>query len=403
METGHYKVLVVDDVEKNLQLIGNLLADKGISIILASNGKQAITAAKKAKPDLILLDIAMPEMDGYDACDVLKKDKATRDIPIIFLTAKNESDDIIKGFAYGAVDYITKPFNKDELISRVLTHLELKKSRDIIQQQNQQLEVQNIKILDHAKKVEILNNNLKETNKELNESNATKDKFFSIISHDLKNPMSNILNLAELISSKIDKYDKDKLKEMITILSQSTEKINKLLLSLLEWAQAQSGRLHYKPEKIFVAKEIRDSFVNQHASAKLKNIELTYDCPEDITANGDLNMFCAILRNLLSNAIKFTNEGGKVGVTLSKKTIDKNPFLEIKVTDTGIGMPKNALDALFSIGASKSTTGTKGETGTGLGLILCKEYAEKNRGTLSVASQVDKGSTFTFTIPEWKD
>ena len=403
MSGGQYKVLVVDDVEKNLQLIGNLLADKGISILLASNGKQAITATQKANPDLILLDISMPEMNGYDVCEILKKDKETKEIPIIFLTAKNESDDIIKGFAYGAVDYITKPFNKDELISRVLTHLELKKSKDIIHQQNQQLEVQNLKILDHAKKVEILNTSLKEKNKELEELNATKDKFFSIISHDLKNPLANILNLSELIFSKAEKYSTVKLKEMLAVLNQSAEKSNKLLVSLLDWAQTQSGRLSYKPVKLHLAKQIRDAINNARESADFKQISLAYNCQENTYGLADENIFNAVIRNLLSNAIKFTNPGGEINISVKLKPEENESVIEVAVHDKGIGMDASILESLFKIDSNRPLPGTNGETGTGLGLILCREYVEKNQGTITANSVPGEGSTFIFTIPVWEE
>lgn len=140
MKTDTYKVLIVDDVDENLQVIGNIIGEKNIIISLAKSGKQALKIAQKKLPDLILLDINMPEMDGYETCEILKSKEQTKDIPVIFLSALNEKEDIVKGFKYGGVDYITKPFNKAELLSRVFTHINLKKSKDIITQQNKELE-----------------------------------------------------------------------------------------------------------------------------------------------------------------------------------------------------------------------------------------------------------------------
>ena len=183
----NYKVLIVDDIEENLQVVGSILGEKNIAILFAKNGKQAIKIAQKKLPDLILLDINMPEMNGYEACKILKKDKQTSEIPIIFLSALNEKSDVVKGFEYGGVDYVTKPFNKAELLSRVNTHLELKYSKDQVKKQN----------------------------KELKELNATKDKFFSIIAHDLKNPFYAISGLLELLFKRFEKYSDEKKKQFI--------------------------------------------------------------------------------------------------------------------------------------------------------------------------------------------
>jgi len=149
----NYKVLVVDDIERNLQVVGNILGEEKIAILFAKNGFQAIRVAQKRRPDLILLDINMPEMSGYEVCEILKKDAQTKDIPVIFLSALNAKENIVKGFDYGGVDYITKPFNKAELLSRVFTHLDLKKSRDTIAAQNEILTKQKVKIEEQHKKI----------------------------------------------------------------------------------------------------------------------------------------------------------------------------------------------------------------------------------------------------------
>lgn len=160
MKNIEYKILIVDDKEENLQVVGNILDEKRVSLLFARNGKQAIIIAQKKQPDLILLDINMPIMDGYEACLLLKKDSGTSEIPIIFLSALNEKDNIIKAFEYGAVDYVTKPFNKAELLSRVFTHLELKSSKDQLKIQNEELQASNDEII-------FVNNYLQEAKEEL--------------------------------------------------------------------------------------------------------------------------------------------------------------------------------------------------------------------------------------------
>jgi len=400
----NYNVLVVDDVEKNLQLIGNLLKDKGISITFATNGKQGLMAAKKKKPDLILLDIMMPEMDGYEVCEKLKGNKETKDIPIIFLTAKNEMEDLVKGFALGAVDYITKPFKKEELISRVLTHLELKRSRDIIEDQKQQLELKNISILEHSKKVEYLNHQLKQQNIQLQELINTKDKFFSIISHDLKGPLYNIITFTDLILENYDNFSKEKLLKIVRSLKDSTMSSNKLLENLLEWARSQTGVMKHEPKKIelfYLLEEVLSS-KEKIASAKEISIELV-DCQEHFVF-ADESMLNTVLRNLISNAIKFTPKKGLIKIIGKEKKKGNKGFLELEINDSGIGIKEEVIPDLFKIDKKNtSRKGTEGEKGTGLGLILCKEFVKKNKGNIEVNSQLGKGSSFIFTIPLFEE
>jgi len=173
--TRKFKVLIVDDVPKNIQLAGSILQKEGYHISFANNGETALNLTKTNDFDLILLDIMMPEMDGFEVCGQLKQKPETRDIPIIFLTAKTGTESTIKGFEIGAVDYVTKPFNEKELLARVRTHLELRDAQ-----------------------------------KNLREANATKDKFFSIIAHDLKNPFNALLGLSKLLLQNFDIFDDDK-------------------------------------------------------------------------------------------------------------------------------------------------------------------------------------------------
>jgi len=193
-------VLIVDDIAENIQVLGNILDENDIEFSYATSGKEALEAVAFNKPDLILLDINMPEMSGFEVCKKLKKDPETKDIPVIFLTARTEQEDIVKGLLIGAVDYVTKPFNPKELISRVNTHLELNNFRKIINAQNEQL---------------------RKTNEDLKEVIKTKDKFFSIIAHDLRSPFNTLLGFSELLLKEYDKRDSEENKEMITHIFNS--------------------------------------------------------------------------------------------------------------------------------------------------------------------------------------
>lgn len=377
---NNFKVLIVDDIEENLQVVSNLLGESKFAILIARSGKQAIKIALKKNPDLILLDISMPEMDGFETCTILKSNKETKEIPIIFLTAHLHPEDIIKGFKHGAIDYITKPFNKEELIMRVYNHLNLKKSKDIINKQKKKLEKQN---------------------NELTEANATKDKFFSIIAHDLKNPMSSILGFSELLNTYFDKYDTVKIKKYIKLIENDTKNIHKLLENLLTWSRSQRGLIQYIPNKLKLTGLVTEITMALKNMANQKGISLEVNIQESLMVYADKNMLSTVIRNLVSNAIKFTSHRGwvKIYIEYGKQ---QNKTIKIIVEDNGVGIDAESLKKLFKIEQNCSTEGTDHEKGSGLGLILCKEFVEKNKGAIWAESNAGVGSKFIFTLPTGK-
>lgn len=240
-----------------------------------------------------------------------------------------------------------------------------------------------------------LEDRVMERTRELEESNATKDRFFSIIAHDLKNPVNNILGFSEILSSSFENFsDKQKVSFSKFIFEASSE-VYKLLENLLEWARSQTQSIEVKPEP-FVLKALAVEAITliKHA-AREKNIEIDLATCEDVEVLADRNMIATVLRNLISNAIKFTPSGGKVTV----KCIAKHDMALVEVQDTGVGIPDDILEKLFKIEEKISTKGTERETGTGLGLILSKEFVEKNNGEVCVESQEGQGSRFFFTLP----
>lgn len=355
-------ILIAEDIPKNMEVVCSILRNAGYRMAMAGNGRQALKMVSNVKPDLILLDIMMPEMDGFEACRHLKKDPETKDIPIIFLTAKTDTIDIVKGFKLGAVDYITKPFRGAELLSRVKTNLELKFSREA-----------------------------------LKELNATKDKFFSIIAHDLKDPLQFLLLSADSLYNHYDSFDETKRKDYIHRFYNNSQQLSALLENLLVWALSQSGVIKIKPGKIDIGALAAESIDLLIGNAQKKDIALSSQIGPGIFACADKNMIRTVLRNLISNAVKFTSPGGEVKVNASTST--KGDQLEISVSDTGVGINAQDITGLFRIDVKKNTPGTAKEKGTGLGLILCKEFVEKNNGSIKVTSTPGKGSCFTFTLP----
>lgn len=353
-------IFIAEDEPTNLQVLYNILKKGDYRMAAAGNGKQALEMIPEARPDLILLDIMMPELDGFKVCEQLKENPRTKDIPVIFLTARVETPDVIRGFKVGAVDYVTKPFKGAELLSRIKTHLELKFARE-----------------------------------SLKELNATKDKLFSIIAHDLRNPLQVLLFSADLLCKHYDDFDEDKKKEFVYKILIGTNQISELLENLLEWSKSQRGVIEANPEHIDIRALAEENVNLFMENAGKKDITLTSEVKGGIIAYADRNMIRIVIRNLVSNAIKFTKPGGEVKISASL-TADS---VCVSVSDNGVGIFAEDIPGLFSIDKQKTTPGTEKEKGSGLGLILCKEFVEKNDGTIDVTSTPGEGSCFSFTLP----
>lgn len=364
-------ILIIDDSSFNLQLVSWTLQENNYKTLEAGSGKEAFEILKTNSPDLILLDVMMPEMDGFEVCRIIKKDENRADIPVIFFTSLANVDDIVKGFQAGGVDYVTKPFNKEELIVRIKNHIDLINSR---------------------KKIEI-------QARELMKANALKDKMFSVIGHDLRSPVGSIKLTLDLLSSGIIDVNDDLFLETINDLIKTTDEAYNLLENLLGWAKSQSSILKVVPEKINFFEVVTSTIGLLKLMSENKKIKIENHIPETVNVFADFQMVKTILRNLLSNALKFTPENGLIEV--SCKTI--NSEVEISVKDTGVGIPGENLDKIFDPYHSVRTFGTNNESGSGLGLILCKDFVDKNGGRIRVESETGKGSTFIFTLPESTD
>lgn len=373
-------ILAIDDQPNNLKVIGSVLEEEYI-LSIANNGKNALRMLENALPDLILLDIMMPEMDGFQVCEKLKENPATRDIPVIFLTAKAGIDDITRAFQVGAVDYIEKPFKVAEVKARIKTHLELHTAHQKIRQMNEELLASQEKLKETAKKLEVIN--------------QEKDKFFSIIAHDLRSPFGALLNISEMIRELLNEKDYDQVVQLGDALVVSAQKTYDLLVNLMSWAKMQTGTLEWTPEPLQLW-DVAYEVIELHAeTAASKSITLKSSVSRDTIVFADRNMMGTVIRNLVSNAIKFTRSGGEVRIEAS--TEDK--LVTVSVTDTGIGMDQQMLGRLFMLSEQVGRTGTAGEPSTGIGLLLVKDFVEKNNGTIQITSEVGKGTQCSFTIP----
>ena len=363
-----FNILIVDDIPVNLQILSDILYDKGYKVREVLNGNLALQVAEKEKPDLILLDIMMPEMDGFEVCRRLRENQKLIDVPIIFISALNDTNDIVRAFNAGAADYITKPFRAEEVKARVATHLKLYQQKKEIQEQS--IKFQNL--------------------------NAEKDKFFSIISHDLRGPFNGFLGLTSILTDGLSNLTQADIHEIAVTMKNSAANIFLLLENLLEWSRLQRGITIVDPGPILLMPMIAESMHYLLDSANNKGIVIKYEIPADMVVHADKFMLASILGNLTSNAVKFTRKGGVVTITAKKEP--GNP-VEITIMDTGIGMSSKLISDLFRLDVQTNRKGTQGEPSSGLGLLLCKDFIEKHGGRIWVESDIHKGSIFHFTLP----
>ena len=370
MKIEHVKnstILIVDDNSTNLGVLFDYLDNLGFTILMAQTGEKALKLMEKRKADIILLDILMPGIDGFETCRRLKETEDTKDIPVIFMSALSETVDKVRGFDLGAVDYITKPFQQEEVLARVTAHLTIRNQQKKLEEQKQ----------------------------ELRELNASKDRFFSIIAHDLKVPFTALLGMTQMLLSDFSAFDRDEMQEWIQSLYHAADSTFSLLNNLLSWAKLQRGMTEFNPSPIDLHKIVESNFSLVWESAEQKHIELQDSVENGTFVYADQGMIDTVFRNLVSNAVKFTDTGGNINVA----TEVKGAIVEISLSDTGVGISETDKGKLFKIDEKVLSKGTAGEEGTGLGLILCKEFIESNGGRIWVESELGKGSTFKFTLP----
>ena len=244
------------------------------------------------------------------------------------------------------------------------------------------------------KKLKVAHDQLNSQNLELQELNATKDKFFSIISHDLKGPLNSLTSFSSLLINHTESLSKEEIKMFASDFDKSLKNLFALLENLLEWSRSQTGNIEFVPEPFDLAAMLEENKELLKAQAQNKNITLMNESPEKVLINAHKNSINTVVRNLISNAIKFTPQGGKITL----KATRQNGEAVTSVADTGVGMGQNVIDKLFRIDSKHSTKGTANEKGTGLGLILCKEFVEKNGGRIWVTSKEGEGSIFYFSL-----
>ncbi len=367
------KILVIEDSKFVREILHQELVDLGYQVLLMASGKDAVSTAAEFQADLVLLDIMMPEPDGYSVCMALRSDDRTRLIPVVFITAKGTTQDLTHGLRVGANDYLVKPFNMDVLAARIQTQLRAKHLMDQVDKQNTELELLNARI----------------------------KEFLSMASHDLRTPASVIKLASNTLIEGLAGPLTEMQKKLLEKVSHQTDYMNRLLNDLLNLAHIESGQIIVKKKSEDLNALLQSNLSSLSLLAQKKSIQVALEANHALPPVPlDKARFMEILDNILSNAIKFTPEGGKITVRTAPSAPTKDgTWVEIGVADTGAGIATEDLEKLFQAFSSAGTKPTGGEKSTGLGLSIAKKLTELHQGKLEVKSTVGVGTEFVIKLP----
>ncbi|MCP4699786.1 MAG: response regulator [Gammaproteobacteria bacterium] len=400
-------LLVVDDMPANLSVLFDFLQDKGFTVLTARDGKGAIRKAGAAGPDLILLDIMMPGMDGFEVCRTLKSQENTCDIPIIFMTALTDTVDKVNGLELGAADYITKPFQHEEMLARIHTHLRLYRLQRLLENQKKQLKDQNVQLAEKNRLLEQQNETMETVVQALQEAkqaaetaNYAKSRFISNMSHELRTPMNAILGYSEMLREEAEEAQASEFIEDLDKIGIAGKHLLEMINDVLDFSKIEAGKMDLYPEIFEVADLLYDIKVTAQPLLEKNANTLEFSSDENIgSMRADLTKMRQMLLNLLSNACKFT-EQGVIALHVSKKREeDGDDWITFKVSDTGIGMTEEEQQKLFQAFTQADVSTTRKYGGTGLGLAITKRFTEMMEGSIFLESEPGRGTVFSIRLP----
>ena len=373
------KILIVDDVSKNIQILGNILSHKKYQIAYAQNGEQALDICNHQTFDLILLDIMMPGLDGYQVCERLKSNPKTKEIPIIFLTAKTDMDSIIKGFEIGGNDYITKPFNAAELIARVNNHLLINRQRESLKELN----------IDLERRVKRRTSQLEKANHKLSVLDLAKSNFLSIVSHEIRTPLNGVIGLTELLNQ--TKINNDQ-KEYLSNLKEVSERLVKFSNTALLITTLRIDKYH--PEILPVSAHIllEDSIKQFAMDYPESKLSINSNLPsEELLIKGDSDLLRTCFLMIIENAHKYAG----IDPELTISTFKNNNQLQIIFIDKGPGFTEEAISSLFELFSSGDILHNEG---SGLGLAAVKLALDANEAGIDICNNDEGGAKIVISI-----
>ncbi len=392
------KVLIVEDEIIAVTFLKRILREFNYDIAgHCISGEQAVAFLEINTVDIVLMDIVLEgTMDGIDAANVILQRFNT---PVLYLTSYSDEQRIDRAVFTEPFSYILKPINERELHANIRMTVYRHDLKNKLHTYIETIENNQVTLLNQTRQLTELNEQLQNSEKQLRELNENKNKLFSIIAHDLRNPFNALLGLSDFLADEVESLDTKQIKRISANLNSSLKNIFNLLDNLLYWARIQTGRVSVHPQPINV-RTVLESVTGLLSPAFIaKDLGLSLDITSEAKLWVDTNMFVSALQNLLTNALKFTKRNGNITV---RYHID-GANGKISVSDSGVGIPAAKLSSLFDIGEKTSSLGTESETGSGLGLVLIKEFVEKNNGTISLSSIEGEGSIFTLTLPLFKE
>ncbi len=364
------RILIVDDDRLNIRILGGILRAEGYLLSDAGSGEQALKSYDEFKPHLVLLDVMMPGIDGFETCRRIKAIHGEKSAPVIFITAKSESDDVVEGLGAGGADYLPKPFKPKEVLARIRSHL-----------QNQLLAEQQQLLVE-----------------QLSKANAAKNRFLGMAAHDLRNPLASIRGLAEFLrEGAVGPLNADQL-DLIETIHGASQQMLEMVNELLDVATIESGELKLHVEALNLGDLVARCTVMINMEAAKKKTVVTFDPPSPaVVLAADSAKMKQVVDNLLSNAVKYSPPGSTVRARVQAEPDGKT--VNLSVRDQGPGIPDDERDKLFKDFSRLSIKPTGGEKSTGLGLAICRKIVEAHRGTIVAENQPGGGCEFRVTLP----
>ncbi|MBL9210392.1 MAG: response regulator [Opitutaceae bacterium] len=367
------KVLIADDDRLNIRILGGILRSEGFVLGEAASGEQAIAVYATFQPDLVLLDVTMPGIDGFETCRRLRAEYGTKCAPVVFITARSESDDVVEGLVAGAVDYLPKPFKPKEVLARIRSHLH---NRILSEQQKLLVE-------------------------QLSKANQAKNRFLGMAAHDLRNPLASIRGIAEFLrEGALGPLNADQLDLVETIHGASTSMLD-MVNELLDVATIESGELKLNRGPHDLAELVSKAVAMINREAGKKGTQVVVDpIPGPVKAQIDLAKMKQVVDNLLSNGVKYSPPGSTITATVTRD--EAKGTCSFAVRDQGPGIPENERDKLFKDFSRLSSQPTGGEKSTGLGLAICRKIVDAHQGTIVAENLPQGGCEFRVTLPAFQ-